>query len=88
MSVYVALTTTDADSALLAAVNHSGDSDSTGSVCGNLVGAMYGEEALRRSWLEQLELRDVMVELADDALTEFGADAPDEDRWFARYPLD
>ncbi|MEA5359821.1 ADP-ribosylglycohydrolase family protein [Amycolatopsis sp., V23-08] len=88
MSVYVALTTTDPDSALLAAVNHSGDSDSTGSVCGNLVGAMYGEEALRRSWLDQLELRDVMVELADDALTEFGADAPDEDRWFARYPLD
>lgn len=88
MSVYVALTTTDADTALLAAVNHSGDSDSTGSVCGNLVGAMYGEEALRGSWLEQLELRDVIVGLADDALTEFGPDAPGDDRWFARYPVD
>ncbi|SEF28102.1 ADP-ribosylglycohydrolase [Amycolatopsis pretoriensis] len=88
MSVYVALTTTDADTALLAAVNHSGDSDSTGSVCGNLVGAMYGEEALRSSWLEQLELRDVIVGLADDALTEFGPDAPGDDRWFARYPVD
>ncbi|MEV4143327.1 ADP-ribosylglycohydrolase family protein [Amycolatopsis sp. NPDC049691] len=88
MSVYVALTATDADTALLAAVNHSGDSDSTGSVCGNLVGAMYGEEALRTSWLEQLELRDVIVGLADDALTEFGPDAPGDDRWFARYPVD
>ncbi|WIV59595.1 ADP-ribosylglycohydrolase family protein [Amycolatopsis nalaikhensis] len=88
MSVYVALATTDADSALLAAVNHSGDSDSTGSVCGNLVGAMYGEEALRGGWLDQLELRDVIVGLADDALTEFGPDAPDDDRWFARYPVD
>ncbi|MEV6827544.1 ADP-ribosylglycohydrolase family protein [Amycolatopsis sp. NPDC051102] len=88
MSVYVALTTTDADSALLAAVNHSGDSDSTGSVCGNLVGAMYGEEGLRKSWLDQLELRDVIVGLADDALTEFGPDAPGDDRWFARYPVD
>ncbi|WP_410608985.1 ADP-ribosylglycohydrolase family protein [Amycolatopsis sp. lyj-109] len=88
MSVYVALTTTDADSALLAAVNHSGDSDSTGSVCGNLAGAMYGEEALRESWLDQLELREVIVGLADDALTEFGPDAPDDDRWFARYPVD
>ncbi|MGW4521288.1 ADP-ribosylglycohydrolase family protein [Amycolatopsis sp. NPDC004378] len=88
MSVYVALTTTDADSALLAAVNHSGDSDSTGSVCGNLVGAMYGEEALRKSWLEQLELRDVIVGLADDAIAEFGPDAPGDDRWFARYPVD
>ena len=88
MSVYVALTTTDADAALLASVNHSGDSDSTGSVCGNLVGAMYGEEALRRSWLDQLELRDVIVGLADDAVTEFGPDAPGDDRWFARYPVD
>ncbi|WP_284743454.1 ADP-ribosylglycohydrolase family protein [Amycolatopsis sp. RTGN1] len=88
MSVYVALTTTDADTALLAAVNHSGDSDSTGSVCGNLVGAMYGEETLRQSWLEQLELRDVIVGLVDDALTEFGPDAPGDDRWFARYPVD
>ncbi|MFJ7211119.1 ADP-ribosylglycohydrolase family protein [Amycolatopsis sp. NPDC098790] len=88
MSVYVALTTADADTALLAAVNHSGDSDSTGSVCGNLVGAMYGEEALRKSWLEQLELRDVIIGLADDALTEFGPDAPGDDRWFARYPVD
>ncbi|WP_239071906.1 ADP-ribosylglycohydrolase family protein, partial [Amycolatopsis sp. SID8362] len=88
MSVYVALTTADADTALLAAVNHSGDSDSTGSVCGNLVGAMYGEEALRKSWLEQLELRDVIVGLADDAITEFGPGAPEDDRWFARYPVD
>ncbi|WIX86811.1 ADP-ribosylglycohydrolase family protein [Amycolatopsis sp. DG1A-15b] len=88
MSVYIALTTTDADSALLAAVNHSGDSDSTGSVCGNLVGAMYGEEALRPSWLDRLELREVIVGLADDALTEFGPGAPGDDRWFARYPVD
>lgn len=88
MSVYVALATPDADTALLASVNHSGDSDSTGSVCGNLVGAMYGEEALRDSWLDRLELREVIVTLADDALTEFGPDAPGEDRWFARYPLD
>lgn len=86
MSVYVALATDEPDSALLAAVNHSGDSDSTGSVCGNLVGAMYGEEALRKSWLDQLELRDVITALADDALTEFGSAAPTEDVWAVRYP--
>lgn len=86
MSVYVALTTTDANSALLASVNHSGDSDSTGSVCGNLVGAMYGEEALRQDWLEKLELAEVIGRLADDALAEFGPDAPGDDRWYARYP--
>jgi ADP-ribosylglycohydrolase len=86
MSVYVALTTSDPDTALLVSVNHSGDSDSTGSVCGNLVGAMYGEQTLRKSWLDRLELREVIQNLADDALTEFGADTPSDDRWFLRYP--
>jgi ADP-ribosyl-[dinitrogen reductase] hydrolase len=86
MSVYVALTTTDANSALLVSVNHSGDSDSTGSVCGNLVGAMYGEQALRPDWLEKLELAGVIGQLADDALAEFWPDAPGDDRWYVRYP--
>ncbi|UUV28171.1 ADP-ribosylglycohydrolase family protein [Amycolatopsis roodepoortensis] len=86
MSVYVALATTDANTALLASVNHSGDSDSTGSVCGNLVGAMYGEQALRTDWLEKLELAEVIGRLADDALAEFGGNAPGDDRWYARYP--
>jgi ADP-ribosylglycohydrolase len=88
MSVYVALTTEDAESALLAAVNHGGDSDSTGSICGNLVGAMYGEDALPARWLNQLELRDVITELADDAVAEFGPDAPSGDQWSRLYPVD
>ncbi|MFC3450337.1 ADP-ribosylglycohydrolase family protein [Amycolatopsis speibonae] len=86
MSVYVALTTTDVNAALLASVNHSGDSDSTGSVCGNLVGAMYGEEELNTDWLVKLELTEVIGELADDALAEFGGNAPGDDRWYVRYP--
>ncbi|MEC3974641.1 ADP-ribosylglycohydrolase family protein [Amycolatopsis sp. H20-H5] len=86
MAVYVALATTDANTALLASVNHSGDSDSTGSMCGNLVGALYGEEALRQDLLERLELREVIGTLADDALAEFGPDAPVHDEWYRRYP--
>ncbi|WP_410601537.1 ADP-ribosylglycohydrolase family protein [Amycolatopsis sp. lyj-90] len=86
MSVYVALTTTDPNTALLASVNHSGDSDSTGSICGNLVGAMYGEEELDTDWVSKLELSGVIGALADDALAEFGGNAPGDDRWYARYP--
>ncbi len=86
MSVYVALSTTDPDTALLASVNHSGDSDSTGSVCGNLVGAMYGEEEINTDWLSKLELSGVIGQLAADALTEFGGTAPGDDRWYVRYP--
>ncbi|MEJ2483497.1 MAG: ADP-ribosylglycohydrolase family protein, partial [Gemmatimonadota bacterium] len=35
----------------LLAVNHSGDSDSTGAICGNLLGARLGEAALPPDWL-------------------------------------
>ncbi|MFD8492005.1 ADP-ribosylglycohydrolase family protein [Amycolatopsis sp. NPDC059657] len=88
MSVYVALNTDDPNTALLASVNHSGDSDSTGSVCGNLVGAMYGEEALQTSWLNRLELREAIERLADDALAEFGVGTKSDDRRVSRYPAD
>jgi hypothetical protein len=38
------------------AVNHSGDSDSTGSITGNILGAVHGEAALPVTWLQHLEL--------------------------------
>ena len=48
------------------AVNHDGDSDSTGAIAGNLLGIQSGAEAIPAEWLEALELRDVIAELADD----------------------
>ena len=41
--------------ALRLAVNHSGDSDSTGAIAGNILGALYGEAALPPSWLKLCE---------------------------------
>ncbi|MEU0808083.1 ADP-ribosylglycohydrolase family protein [Streptomyces sp. NPDC005970] len=52
--------------ALLLSVNHSGDSDSTGSICGNLLGAYYGDFRLPPMWLAQIEGRGTVAELADD----------------------
>ncbi|MDX3230952.1 ADP-ribosylglycohydrolase family protein [Streptomyces sp. ME19-01-6] len=52
--------------ALLLSVNHSGDSDSTGSICGNLLGAHYGDLRLPPMWLAQIEGRGTIAELADD----------------------
>lgn len=51
---------------LLKAVAHKGDSDSTGSIAGQIIGAYFGEEALPKEWLEKLELREVIEELAED----------------------
>jgi ADP-ribosylglycohydrolase len=47
------------------AVNHSGDSDSTGSIAGNILGAYYGEACLPAAWLEQLEAPHVIRGMAD-----------------------
>ena len=50
-----------------AAVNHKGDSDSTGAICGNILGAWLGEEAVEKAFdLKQLELADVTRTIADD----------------------
>jgi ADP-ribosylglycohydrolase len=69
IAVYAALAfpgTGQARDALLLAVNHSGDSDSTGSICGNLVGAWHGREALPEDWLTAVEGRAVIEQLAAD----------------------
>jgi ADP-ribosylglycohydrolase len=59
----------DFSKAVAVAVNHRGDSDSTGAVTGNLLGALLGEQAIAPKWKEDLELRDVILELADDLYT-------------------
>ena len=50
--------------AVALAVNHSGDSDSTGSVAGNLLGAYYGEDCLPGDWLDALEAPEVIRGMA------------------------
>jgi hypothetical protein len=79
------------------AVNLTGDSDSTGAIAGNLLGALHGIDAIPRRWLEPLELRGAIEEMADDLLSwpqwpiwEFLSDDPAERAvqayWIDRYP--
>lgn len=56
----------DFSRALIAAVNHDGDSDSTGAVAGNILGAYLGMAGIDEKWIRDLELRDTILELADD----------------------
>lgn len=56
----------DFAAAIRAAVNHNGDSDSTGAVCGNILGAWLGREAVAQAFdLKQLELCDIIEEMAE-----------------------
>ena len=88
------------EDALIAAVNHDGDSDSTGAVCGNIMGAIYGYEAMKRKHLfcpqgkeleQTLELSDIILTLADDLYTsciisEYDPiDTPEKRQWYERY---
>jgi ADP-ribosylglycohydrolase len=50
--------------AIAVAINHSGDSDSTGSIAGNILGAYYGTACLPADWLEALEAPEVIRGMA------------------------
>jgi ADP-ribosylglycohydrolase len=67
---------------VLLAVNHTGDSDSTGAIAGNLLGLMLGVDAIPAKWLDGLELRAEIDAVAGDLYT--GAD--ESDAWWNRYP--
>jgi ADP-ribosylglycohydrolase len=64
IGLHAALVAPDFASAVRVAVNHSGDSDSTGSICGNILGARDGVAVIPSSWISVLELRDVIERLA------------------------
>ena len=57
---------TDFIKAVCAAANHGGDSDSTASITGQILGTMAGYSSLPKSWLADLELSDVIMELSND----------------------
>ena len=50
---------------IIAAVNHKGDSDSTGAIAGNLLGAKLGYEAIPEKFKDKLELRELLLNMAD-----------------------
>ena len=81
----------DFEKAIIASVNHSGDSDSTGSVTGNILGTIHGFDGLPEKYLLNLELKDIILEMADDLFNdcqiyEFkeGWTAEDE-KWYKKY---
>lgn len=54
------------EKAIIASVNHKGDSDSTGVVTGNILGAVVGYDAIPEFFKTDLELHDVILHVADD----------------------
>lgn len=83
ISVYCALVAgDDFASGVRLAVNHSGDSDSTGAITGNLLGTLLGLRAIPQQWMRPLELRKEITQLADD----IAVGHREGDEWWRRYP--
>jgi ADP-ribosylglycohydrolase len=73
ISIYCALVAgEDFREGVLLSVNHSGDSDSTGSITGNILGALYGIDIIPSNWVANLELRELIEEVAGDLFDQFG----------------
>ncbi|MBE6307403.1 MAG: hypothetical protein E7084_07095 [Bacteroidales bacterium] len=103
IALYCAIRHIDSvEDAIIASVNHDGDSDSTGSVCGNIMGAIYGYEHIKERNIfcpegkqleDTLELTEIILALADDLSTgciisEYDPiDTPEKRQWYDRYCL-
>ena len=70
----------DFDRAIIAAVNHKGDSDSTGAITGNILGAYLGLGKIPQKYTDKLELKDVIFEIADDLYNDCR-----DDTWNNKY---
>lgn len=75
IALYCALVAETTEAAILLAVNHGGDSDSTGSIAGQIVGALHGEESIPELWLKRLDLRQAIEGVAQALHAETGVDS-------------
>ena len=87
ISLYCALVAKSFGQGVVLAVNHDGDSDSTGAVTGNLLGVMMGLDAILNRCLKPLELKSVIETIASDlwSCREWQSNV-DDDFYRDRYP--
>lgn len=73
---------------IIAAANHDGDSDSTAAIAGNILGAWNGYSKLPQKYIDDLEIADVILEIAEDLATGCieSEDSTDyHGKWFNKY---
>lgn len=85
IAIYCALVARSFEDGVLLAVNHSGDADSTGSMAGQLLGIMYGLDAIPSRWRTGVELRDVLETIATDLVALRARNFDTRANW-DRYP--
>ncbi|MEI6514044.1 MAG: ADP-ribosylglycohydrolase family protein [bacterium] len=63
LSLFCALKAKNFAHGVRLAVNHSGDSDSTGAITGNILGTLWGQQSIPDEYLQDLELRSVIEQM-------------------------
>lgn len=93
IGLWCALMASSLEEGICWAVNHTGDSDSTGLIAGNLLGIQLGPDAIPERWLEALELREVIEQLAHDIewvprtyCGDYSSNVVEDERIWERYP--
>jgi ADP-ribosylglycohydrolase len=77
----------DFEKAVLTSINHSGDSDSTGAITGNICGLIAGASNIPLKWKQNLRNRRILEEIANDLYLQFsGSSFQATDEWAAKYP--
>jgi len=72
---------------VLYSVNHSGDSDSVGSVTGNILGLINGVEEIPKEWIDRLKGHQLVKQIAIDLFTEVKGDLFNmNEEWWEKYP--
>jgi len=72
ISLYCSLKFSDNfKSGILATVNHSGDSDSTGSITEAILGTLLGVESIPRPWIQKVEGSDRITKIANNLFSIF-----------------
>ena len=69
-------------------MNHEGDSDSTGAITGNIVGAHVGFSRIPGKFIKDLELKDLILEIADDlslGVDELTLGGKQSKKWTQKY---
>lgn len=77
----------DFSKAIISAVNHDGDSDSVGTLCGNIIGAYLGIDKIPDKFKERLELSDLITEISNDLYSgkPNPSDLIETEKWNEKY---
>lgn len=76
------------ENAVICAANHDGDSDSTGAIAGNIIGAYLGYKAIPSYYIDNIELKDTIIEIATDLSSDVPVDeykVDNDEYWLSKY---